>query len=157
MANVLEAFGTNGQTFTCTLASLTDGSARQSTIVDNTSNLYSDVLVVIKVKTGASGASAAGNVQIFGIGTVDNGTTQTDLAGASDAAITVNSAPPIGSIPATANATTYVGGPFSLAKAFGGTVPAKFGIIIKNKTGTTLDSTEGNHAKLWQGVYATVA
>jgi hypothetical protein len=40
----------------------------------------------------------------------------------------------------------------SVAAAFGGVLPERWGIIVENKTGGALDSTEGNHAKLWQGV-----
>lgn len=160
MADIKLAFGTNGQTFTCTLASLANTSARQSTEIDNSSNLYQDVLIMLKVKTGASGTSTSGTVMIYAYGTVDDGTTRTENAGASDAAITLTSptnARLVGVISTVANATTYYGGPFSLAAAFGGVVPQKWGIIIENRSGGSLDSTEGNHAKLYQGVYSTVA
>lgn len=157
MAGDLKAkFGSNGQTFTVTMASLANNSARQSTEIDNSSNLFHDALVFLKVKTGASGTTSTGTVNVYAYATVDNGTTRTENAGASDAAITLT-APPnarlIGIVNAVANSTTYYGGPFSVATAFGGVLPEKWGIVVENKTGGTLDSTEGNHAKLWQGVY----
>lgn len=160
MASVLEAFGTNGQTFTCTLASLANGSARQSTIIDNTSNLFLDVLMMLKVKTGSSGVSATGVVNVYAGGTVDNASTLTEGAGSTDAAITLVSPTNlgfIGSVNAVANGTSYTSKPFSIAAAFGGILPAKFFVVIENKTGAALDSTEGNHAKLWQGCFNTVA
>lgn len=155
-----EKFGTTGQTFTCSLApggvGLANGGARQSTEIDNTSDGFFDALVVLKIKTGAAGVSATGYVNVYAYGTVDNGTTRTENAGASDAAITLT-APPnaklIGVMNAVANATTYVGGPFAASLGFGGKLPEKWGIIIENKTGAALDTTEGNHAKLWEGIY----
>lgn len=157
MADIKQKFGTNGQTLTCTMASLANNGARQSNQVDNGTDLFLDVLVMIKVKTGASGVSATGYVNVYAFGTVDQGTTNTENAGASDAAITLTSPPNvrlIGSISCVANATTYIGGPFSVAAAFGGVMPERWGIVIENKTAAALDSTEGSHAKLYQGVYA---
>lgn len=43
-------------------------------------------------------------------------------------------------------------GPFSVAQAFGGFLPPKWGIVIKNSTGAALDATgTGNEIK-WTGV-----
>lgn len=160
MADIKQKFGTAGQTFTCTLASLANNSARQSTEIDNSSNLFVDALVMLKVKSGASGTSASGYVAVWAYASVDGGTTRTENAGISDAAITLVSPTNLrllGVINVVANATTYYGGPFSVASAFGGVIPQYWGIVIENKTGGTLDSTEGSHAKLWQGVYAQAA
>jgi len=59
-ANILEKLGSSGVTITCTLASLTSGSSRESTVVDNTSNLFQDALVQISVKTGVREQSQLG-------------------------------------------------------------------------------------------------
>lgn len=155
--NILQKFGTNGQTFTVTLASLASGSARQSTVIDNSSNLYQDALVLLKIKSGASGVSATGVVNVYAFATVDGGTSYSENAGASDAAITLTSPPNvrlIGQMNVVGNATTYYSPLFSVASAFGGILPEKWGIIIQNQTGASLDSTEGNHAKLYEGVYS---
>lgn len=156
MADIKQKFGTNGQALTLTIASLGNNSARQSTEVDNTSNLYMDVLLTVKVKSNSSGTSATGFVNIWAFATVDNGTTRSEAAGASDAAITL-AAPSnlrfIGVLSVVANSTTYIGGPFSVAAAFGGVMPAYWGIVLENKTGAALDSTGGNHSALYQGVY----
>jgi hypothetical protein len=45
----------------------------------------------------------------------------------------------------------------SVAAAFGGILPAKWGVIIENQSGTTLSATGGDHVVQYQGVYATVA
>lgn len=154
--NITLNYGTNNQAFTCTLASLVTNGARQSTVIDNSSNKYQDYLVFLKVKTGGSATAATGTVNIYALATVDGGTTYTENAGATDAAITLTSPPNarlIGIVNCVANSTTYYGGPFSVATAFGGSMPDHFAIVIENKTGGTLDGTEGSHAKLYQGVY----
>jgi hypothetical protein len=156
MATTFEAkYGSNNQALTCTLASLANNGQRQSTAVDNTSNLFLDALVSVNIKTGSSGTSSTGYVNLYACGTVDGGTNYTENAGATDAAITLT-APPnarlIGVINAVGNATTYKGGPFSVAAAFGGVLPDHWLIVVENKTGGTLDATEGNHFKAYQGV-----
>jgi len=159
MSTIKSSYGSNNQAITCTLASLANNGQRQSTAIDNTSNLFLDALVSINIKTGASGTAATGQVNVYAFGTVDGGTNYTENAGATDAAITLT-APPnmriIGVINAVANATTYKGGPFSVANAFNGVLPDHWGIVIENKTGGALDATEGNHFKAYQGILRQV-
>lgn len=158
MATIKETFNTAG-TFTCTLASLansTAGVGRQSTVIDNSSGLYLDALVTVKIKTNAAGTSATGFISVYAFGTTDGGTTYTDNAGAADAGLTISAARMIGAFPAVANATTYVSQQMSVAQAFGGILPAKWGIVVVNSSGAALDATEGSHAKQYQEVYATV-
>lgn len=153
--DIKQKFGSNNQTITISLGSLANTSARQSTEIDNSSNLFRDALVSVKVKSGASGTATTGIVNVYAYATTDGGTTRTENAGASDAAITLTSPPNailIGVIAVVANATTYYGGPFSVARAFGGVLPEKWGIIIENRCGGTLDATGGNHAVTYQGV-----
>lgn len=152
-------YGSSNQAITCQLApsgtGLANNGARASTAIDNTTNLFADALVSVQVKTGGSGVSSTGTVNVYAYGTSDGGTTYTDGATGSDAAITLTSPPNarlIGVINCVANATTYKGGPFSVAAAFGGSLPDHWGIVIENKTGAALDTTEGNHLKTYQGV-----
>ena len=155
MSDIKSKYGTNAQTITCTLASLANNGQRQSTAIDNTSNLFLDALVEVSIKSNASGTSASGYVNVYAYGTVDGGTTYSDGATGTDGSITLTSPPNmrlIGVINVVANATTYAGGPFSVAGAFGGRLPDHWGIVIENKTNAALDSTEGNHKKVYQGV-----
>src|ERR1700724_597865 len=141
-------YGTNNQTITVTIASLANNTARQSTEIDNTTNVFFDALVSVKVKSAAAATSATGTVNVYAFGTTDGGTTRTETAGASDAAITLTVPPNarfIGAFNVVANAVTYPAGPFSVAAAFGGVLPDHWGIIIENKSGATLDATGGNH------------
>ena len=156
-ADIKTKYGTANQAITCTLASLGSASARASTAVDNTTNLFLDALVMVQVKSGASGVSATGYVNVYAYGTADGGTTYSDGATGTDAAITLTVPPNarlIGVLNVVANATTYKSGPFSVAAAFGGVLPDHWGIIVENKSGAALDATEGNHAKFYQGVLA---
>lgn len=160
MADLKAKYGTANQTITITLASLANNGARESTAIDNTSNLFLDAQVGGKVKSGASGTLATGQVNVYAYGSADGGTTYSDSATGSDAAITLTVPPNarlIGMINVVANATTYEFGPFSVAAAFGGVLPAFWGIIIENKTGGTLDATGGNHNVHYQGVLAQSA
>jgi hypothetical protein len=162
MSTIKPLYGTSNQTITCSLApggvGLANNGARASTAVDNTTNLFLDVLVQFKIKTGASGTTATGTVNVYAYGTANGGTNYSDGATGTDAAITLTSPPnagtPIGIINCVANATTYISQPMSVAAAFGGVLPDHWGIIIENKTGGALDTTEGNHGKWYQGQQA---
>ncbi len=158
MSSILEAFGTSNQAITCTFTSLANNGQRQSTVIDNSSNLFLDALVVVTVKSAAASTSSTGYVNIYAYGTVDGGTSYTDGATGTDGTITLT-APPnmrlIGVISVVANSTTYIGGPFSVAAAFGGILPQKWGIVVENKSAATLDASTG--AAKYQGMYQTVA
>jgi hypothetical protein len=140
-------YGTNGQSIGITITSLANNGQRQSDVIDNGTNLYLDALVSPRIKTGGSGTSASGYVNVYAYGTVDGGSLYSDSASGSDGSITLTSPPNmrlIGVINAVANSTEYNGGPFSVAQAFGGVLPEKWGIVIENKTGGTLDASIGS-------------
>lgn len=144
---------------TITVASLATASSRASTAVSNSTNLYLDALVTVKVKTGASGTASTGYLTVYAYGSIDGGTSYSDGVTGTDAAFTVataNNLRMLGVVNAVANATTYTSVPFSVAQAFGGTLPEKWGIVISNNTGGTLDATGGNHAITYQGVNTSV-
>lgn len=158
MATIKELLGATAQAITCTLTSLTNTSLQQSAAVDNTTDLFMDVKVHVRVKTNASGTSATGAVNVYAYGTADT-TTPVYSGGASgsNAAYTANKDNLIylGSIAAVANSTTY-DGLFNLARAFGyGGIPAKWGIVVENLSGATLDASVGS--AWYQGINATVA
>lgn len=153
------AYGTASQALTCTLASLTTGSCRQATSVDNSSILYSDVLIylAIKLQTGTPGSDKCINVYAFGS---EDGTNYDDNAGATDAAVTLRVPTNlrfIGRIETPDSGALTYKKLFTVARAFDGVLPAKWGIAVENRTNITLDATEGNHTKEYRGIYATVA
>ncbi len=136
---------------TITVASLTNNSARQSTAVDNSSTKYDRGKIVVKLKSGGSGTSSSGYVNVYIAESVDGGTTYAENAGASDAAITLASPTnlrQIGTVNVVANGTTYIAA-FDTYN-----LPDHFVIVVENKTGGTLDSTGGNHSVTFQGINA---
>ncbi len=153
--DILNKYGSSGQTITCGIDSLANNALRESTVIDNTTNVFIDVLVAGKAKSGASGVSATGYVNVYAYGTVDGGTLYSGEATGSDAAYSGTTANLrwLGRFAMVANATTYNFGPFSVAAAFGGTLPQKWGVVFENKSAATLDTTAANHAVKYQGVY----
>jgi len=152
-------YGASNQAITCTITSLANNGQQSSAAIDNTTGLYDDVLVVVKVKTGASGTAATGTVNIYAYGTADGGTTYGggESGMGTNAGVTLTSPPNIrliGVINAVANSTTYDGGPFSVAAAFGGILPDHWGIVVENKTGAALDASVGS--AWYQGVQGQV-
>lgn len=140
---------------TITLASLADDSKRQSTEVYNSSNLYLDVHMQLKVKTGGS-VSGDKAIYVYAYGTVDDNMGYSGDASGSDSAYsgTIDNCKLIGVISTPAATSSYVSDMMSIASAFGGVVPSTWGIIVHNKTGSALDGTEGNFEKKYGGVLA---
>lgn len=159
MSNVKIEYGADAAAITITITSLANAGQRQSTVVDNTTNKFLDALVQVKVKTHSSGTVGTGFVIVYAFGTSDIGTpSYPDGAGASDAGITLTSPPnmrPIGIINTVADSTTYISMPFSVAQAFGGVLPEKWGIVVENESGGALDASVGS--AWYQGVFQTVA
>ncbi len=159
--DVLKAY-VNGGTFTCTLASLASSATagRESTVVDNSSTKYLDALVQLNVKLQTGTPANDKAIYVFAYASADGGTTYPDAVTGANAAITLNDPtqlPLLGMIYApAAGGLTWKGGPWPVARCFGGVMPEKWGIVIRNYTNVTLSATEGDHAKLWQGIYETV-
>lgn len=145
MASTFESkYGTSNQAISCTLTSLANNGQRGSAAIDNTSNLFLDAFVQVKIKSGASGTSAAGVVNIYAYGTADGGSDYGDGVSGTDAAATLTSPPNlrlIGILNMVANSVTYVSNPMSVAAAFGGFLPDHWGIVVENKSGGTFDGT----------------
>lgn len=159
MADLKQAFGASTM-ITCSLASKATGTSRESTAVDNSSNLFLDVIVnvTVKLQTGTPSGDKAVYVYVYGS---EDGTNYTDNATGSDANITLRlptNLRPLGVITTPdAGGLTYKSGPMSVAAAFGGAIPRKWGIVVRNESGVTLSATEGDHAKTYTGVYYNTA
>jgi hypothetical protein len=142
------------QALTCTIAGLTSTSQRQSTAVYSGAMGIVDALVMIEFKTAAAATSATGIVNVYAYGSFD-GSNFGDTVTGTDAAVTLTSPPNvtiIGSVNAVANSTTYKSNPFSVAAAFGGSIPPYWGIVVENKTSATLLAAGPTYAR-WLGVY----
>lgn len=152
--DILTKYGTSGQSLTISMAGVVANAGRESTAVDNSSNKWVDAKLVVKIKTGASGTSTTGMVAIYAYGSVDGGSTYSGNATGTDAGLTPTNMFQIGTIAVAANATDYASPVLSVAAAFNGILPERWGIAILNLTGATLDATSGNFFAKWQGVAA---
>jgi hypothetical protein len=151
---------------TITLASLASDTnllaGRESTALDNSSNLYLDYLVSGKITTGTSPTTAR-SIQVWAVGSWD-GTTWPDVFDGTDSTETITSANHKNSIcrfiaEMATDATSdrvYHFGPVSLASAFGGVIPVKVVFFVVHNTAVALNSTAGNHQIRIQPYYETV-
>ena len=152
---------------TITLTSLADAGFRESTAVDNSTYKYMDALVGGKIQIGAP--SADGTIAIYAYGSYD-GTEYTAGLTGSDGTVTwgttgstgldgANNLPLLGviSVDATDDNDDARWGPFSVAQAFGGVLPTKWGIVIKNSTGASLHATGTNNECQFMGIKYDVA
>jgi hypothetical protein len=134
--------------FTVTLAALansTAGVGRQSTLLTNSNN-YPAALVSVKLTSHATSAPTAGALAYVYL-LRDVGTIADDAAGASDAALTVENAPLLGTIVFTANANKAFYGIFDTGPL--GPLGPTWGIAIVNSSGQALHVTEGNHGAFY--------
>lgn len=124
---------------------LANGAAAACLVVDNTATLDEDALVGVGIASGATGVSATGSVAVYAYALLD-GTHYNDGISGTDAAVTLASPTNLrllGVLSVNANNTTFYGGLFSVARAFGGILPSKWGVVIVNNSGAAL-ATSGN-------------
>lgn len=144
---------------TISLASLANDSTnllagRESTAVDNGTNLYADVHLSGRITCGTSPTSG-NTIEVWAYGSIDdspNTVDYPDVITGSDAAVTLTSANvkrlalrPV--VRFTVDATTnraYDFADISLARLFNG-VPRHWGIVVINGSGVALNSTGSNH------------
>ncbi len=157
MPNVKLEFGTS-TAITITLANLASSATagRESTVVDNSANKFLDALVtvILNVITGVIVNDKAAYIWVYGS---EDGTIYTDNATGTDAAITPEDPTclrlvQVIPIPTSLKAYEVV---FSIAQAFGGVLPRKWGIVVRNYCGLALAAT-GSSAS-YSGIYETVA
>src|SRR4051812_11312051 len=151
MTTATPTYGTS-TAITMTLASLASDTnllaGRESNSVDNTSDLAIDSIVGGKVTTGTS-PTASKQIEIWLAGSYD-GTTFSGGCTGSDAGLTFASEKTslrlLAILPTDSTSNhTYEWGPFSVAAAFGGTMPKKWSVFVVHNTGVNLNSTGGNH------------
>ena len=151
---------------TITLASLASDTnlltGRESATIDNSTNLYLDILISGKITAGTS-PTASRSIEVWAVGSWD-GTNWPDVFDGTESAETITSADIKASVTrylaamATANTSdrAYHFGPVSLASAFGGTLPPKVVLFVTHSTGQNLNSTAANHQIRLQPVYQTI-
>lgn len=135
-------------TITLTLAALASSTSagRASTAVDNTTDIAVDCLVGGVITTTATTTTNT-QIQIMLYGSWDGGTTYSAAATGTDGNFTPdpgakNMMKLLTTIPnITTTAVTYNWGPFSVAQAFGGIMPSKWGVWVLQNTGTAIASS----------------
>lgn len=136
---------------TITLASLADGAGRQSTLVDNSTARYQEILIYVKCKMGSSAPNANSILEIYLLrGDKDAATEHlSDGAGASDAALTPLNAQLVGALrnKASPSAGDVLHGEFLIHRP-----GPKWGIAIFNRAGISFDSTGSNHWIRYVGI-----
>lgn len=159
MANSISFQYYNASALTITLGSLADSSGtmlsgRESTAVDNGTNVYPDVHVAGRITAGTSPTSG-NTIEVWAYGSIDdspNTVIYPDTVTGSDANISFTSANtkraavrPVARI--TVDSTTnraYYFAEVSIARLFNG-MPRHWGIIVINGSGVALNSTGSNH------------
>jgi len=149
--------GTTNQAITITLNSLADDGLRASTVVDNTTNLFLDCLVQLIISNTEGVPAGNKNLLIYAYGTANDGTTYSGGATGADAAYgavagqLITNCHLLGIMHFDADDEVFESDVFSIANAFGGIVPAKWGIIVKNQVGVALAGS--GCSAFYQGQY----
>jgi len=157
MAEIKSKYGTSNQPLTITLDGLADDGMRACTAVDNSTPLFLDALVQLKIASGASAPSGDKNILVYAYSSSDSGVTYSGGAtGSNDsyggaAGQLVENCALLGIVSIDAASETFESDVFSVAGAFGGVLPERWGIIVRNQSGQALGS--GCKA-CYQGVFA---
>lgn len=134
-------YDTNNQSITITITAAATGTARASTAISNTTNLYEDVLLFFSVTTPATGVSATGYFNFYGYGSVNGGTTYPEGITGTDAAVTLYTPTNlvlVAQMNANAVSKTFSMGPISFCRLYGlDRLPAEWGIVSVNQSGAT--------------------
>lgn len=136
----------------------------ESNVIDNSTNKYVDVLVSGYWTSGTT-PTANTTVAIYAYAQQDDGPTYQDVFDGTGSAETVtggniNSAVRLlGTLSVTTNTSNraYYLAPTSVAQAFGGVMPQRWGLFIAHNTGVNSNSTAGNHVWKMQGIKYDVA
>lgn len=161
--DILAAYGSS-TTLAITLASLASSSiaGRESATVTTTVNKPLDVHVMLQTKTSSGTIANDKAIYIYVHGSEDGtnygSANDVELTGTDAAVTNVGTGLILASvISASTSGTAYNSQPFSVAQAFGGYVPRKWGVVVRNFTGVALDSTaSGVHVLSYTEIYQTV-
>lgn len=160
MAEIKSKYATSNQPINITFDGLADNAMRSSTAVDNSSSCFLDALVQLKIVSGASAPGGDENVIVYAYASADSGVTYSGAATGSDdsyggaAGQLIDNCKLLGIVNIDAASETFESDIFSIASAFAGALPERWGIIVKNQTGQALGS---GCAAFYQGIFAQVS
>jgi hypothetical protein len=158
MADLKAKYGNSNQAITITINNLANDAKRESLAVDNSVNGFLDALVQVKVATNTTADSSGDkSVYVYACATSDDGASYSGNASGNDALFgadpqQISNCRLIGVIYAPIQNKIYESDLMSIASAFGGFLPQRWNIVIHNKTGQTLKSSDCS--AFYQGVYA---
>ena len=144
------AYGTS-TAITITLNGLESSATagRESTAIDNTINKFLDALVTVTLKAADLVLANDKAAYVYAYGSED-GTNYSGMAGGLDAANNPKALPLVKVILLEQNTIQRV--VFAIAQAFGGVMPRKWGIVVRNYSGQNL-AAEGNSVS-YSGIYS---
>jgi hypothetical protein len=159
MADIKAAFGSLTTISATSLTTFTASSAIfwESSAIDNSGNKYLDALVQMTLTFGASAPAGDKAVYVFAYGGL-SGTFTNPITG-SQGLVTATTAFACNLVQVLTLGTAsevIESMPFPIAPAFGGILPPKWGLVIKNDAGSTLLTGTLQDIK-YKGVYATSA
>lgn len=132
----------------------------QSDVVDNTTDRYVDALVQIVLSFANTAPGSSKCAFVYAFAGLD--TTYTNPASGAEGAISLPDVTAnaqnlrlLGTVPYTTQNEVAESAVLSVAQAFGGLLPPKWGIVLVNHAGAALTAS-GNSVK-WRGVYYNVA
>jgi hypothetical protein len=157
MGNITVSYGTPtavGITLTSLASSATAGQASDPVV---NSSSYLDALVFVRTKaSGTPGNDKC--LYVYAYGSLDEASPQyPDRVPGWNSAVTFDNPTQlrlIGIVNIPASGVSYQAGPFSVAAAFGGILPKRWGIAVRNYSGMTLSGTASDHDVKYQGVLA---
>jgi hypothetical protein len=153
--DIRDMFG-GSTALTITLASLANGAARQSTMVDNSTDMFQSALIFVKMTSGATAPTGGTTYTVHLIRRDDHASPNIadDNAAGSDAAIILENAPILGAVVLTNTSAKAFYGVFDTSTL--GPLGKSWGIAIKNNSGQTVSTTPGDHSVRAVGKYANV-
>jgi len=162
--NILKKYGSK-TTLTAAVASLASDTnllaGIESSIIDNGTDGFDDILLSGKVTTGTS-PTASRQIEVWAVAwdganwpDVFDGTTSSETITSSDIKNAICKAVAILSTNATTDRVYHFTGA-SLRQAFGGELPSRVVLFVVHNTGVALNSTAGNHEFSYVGVYPQV-
>ena len=140
---------------------------RESTEIDNTSNLYVDAIVQGFVTVGDTNVAADTSIIVYVWGSdVSLATTAIDTLDGTDSDETLTNTGVLNSalhfaasiaVLATTDNIKYNIAPFSVADIFGGIMPKFWGLYVTHNTVSALHTTSANHVFHFNGITYTSA
>lgn len=149
---------------TITLTSLADGGYRESAGVSNTTNKYMDAVIGGSIQVGV--VTADGVISLFAYGSADAGGIYSGGLAGTDETITWGTTPAsssvegfnqlrllgVVSVDTTDDNNDIEFSGMSVAGAFGGIMPEKWGIVVLNESSIALNATGTNNEVHYQGI-----